>query len=299
MQNAPVYDQQFFEAQAAGSLASARAIVPELLKLADVTSLVDVGCGVGTWASVARECGISRLIGLDGEYVPRSQLLISENDFRSCDLLRDNILDAVLEFAPFDLALCVEVAEHLPLEGAEYFVSELCKLSDLVVFSAAIPGQGGTDHVNEQWPEFWCRKFEIFNFACFDLLRSRLWNRDECDWWYLQNLLVFARVNSTQFYKLASQGTVTASPMALVHPRCLHQKAAEYAAYVGELQQMLTYQPFGREEAIKVLEERIDSLRTLTKASNEKLEMAQAENEKLKRRVEKLEKSWIWRLLRI
>ena len=52
----------------------------------------------------------------------------------------------------FDLALSLEVAEHLPPECGSEFVQTLTDLSSVILFSAAIPFQGGTDHLNEQWP---------------------------------------------------------------------------------------------------------------------------------------------------
>lgn len=150
MPDALAYDRNFYDRQSNGSLASARVILPEILSLVGGASLVDVGCGVGPWLKAAQECGMSGIVGLDGDYVDRSQLLTGTDLFRQCDLETEDMRNVLQGLLPFDLAVCVEVAEHLTPGRAGSFVSELCQLSDMIVFSAAVPGQGGTGHVNEQ-----------------------------------------------------------------------------------------------------------------------------------------------------
>jgi len=124
--------------------------------------------------------------------------------------------------ARFDLAMCLEVVEHLSADRGPSFVSEFCGLSGLFLFSAAIPGQGGTNHVNKQWPDYWAVLFEKNGCACFDIMRPRVWHREECQWWYLQNVLVFARRGTATFEVASRLGAPVAErPMRLVHPRML------------------------------------------------------------------------------
>jgi hypothetical protein len=250
--------------------------MPEVISLTAGTSLIDVGCGVGTWLRASQECRVSRLVGLDGDYVIPSQLLIDAELFRTCNLETDNLRD-VAGGSFFDMTLCLEVAEHLTVDRAASFVSELCQLSDLVVFSAAVPGQGGTNHINEQWPIYWSNIFALQEFACFDILRRRLWERDDCEWWYLQNLLIFARTDSDEFRKLRFLGDPTPAPMAVIHPRNLQQKASEFHAAMEELKQLLIDQPFGRDEAIRMLEGKVDTLRELARGKADALDTAQRE----------------------
>jgi hypothetical protein len=91
-----------------------------------------------------------------------------------------------------DLALSLEVAEHLPPASARRFVQQLTQTAPLVVFSAAIPGQGGQGHANEQWPSYWIRLFDESGYQVFDILRPRIWADARIPYWYRQNVLVFA-----------------------------------------------------------------------------------------------------------
>jgi SAM-dependent methyltransferase len=234
--HATLYDDQFYDQQVAGSLASARIVLGALLDLTPVTSLIDIGCGVGPWLRMARDLGITDSLGLDGAYVDRSRLLVEPDRFQVCDLETPGLRTAVPHLLPVDVALCMEVAEHLAPARAPSFIAELCTLSDLVLFSAAVPGQGGTHHVNEQWPDYWSRHFAAAGFDCFDILRPRLWQEEACDWWYLQNALLFARRRSAAWAAIARSGAPTAAPLPLVHPRKLAQMLAKTAGDTAVIQ---------------------------------------------------------------
>ena len=213
-----LYTGGFFDSQAAGSLESARVILREACQLYRPQSVIDIGCGVGSWLRAAFELGVGDLLGLDGEYVPREKLLISPANFRSCDLEGQSLKETA-SGRRFDLVICAEVAEHLSPERAPSFIDELCALGDAVLFSAAVPGQGGTGHVNERWPDYWGAHFARNGFACFDSLRPRLWDEPRIEFWYLQNILFFARRGTSAFEALMSAGTPTPCPRPLIHPR--------------------------------------------------------------------------------
>jgi len=218
---ATVYSGAFFDQLSAGSLATARITLKELTSVVPIRSVVDIGCGVGPWLRAALELGVERGIGLDGNHVDRGRLMIEPRLFRECDLEVGGLAQT-LGGERFDLAMSLEVAEHLSLDRADSFVAELCSLSNLFLFSAAIPGQGGIHHVNEQWPDYWAALFQEHDCACFDVIRPRLWYRDECEWWYIQNTLVFARRNTEAFEAASRFGApVLERPMRLVHPRML------------------------------------------------------------------------------
>ncbi|MEM3896848.1 MAG: hypothetical protein QW763_06255, partial [Archaeoglobaceae archaeon] len=61
----------------------------------------------------------------------------------------------------------------------------------VVLFSAAIPFQGGVRHINEQWPEYWVKLFEKKSFVPIDYLRWQIWNIQDIEVWYRQNVLLF------------------------------------------------------------------------------------------------------------
>lgn len=175
------YDPAFFASIREGCRSSAEAVVPLLReRYARVRTVVDVGCGEGWWGKAFANAGCE-VVGIDGDYAePVIEHLVA-------DLTGALDLDRT-----FDLAVCLEVAEHLPPERAVGFVDELCTLAPLVVFSAAVPGQGGTDHLNEQWPEYWVELFAERGFCGSGALRWMIWGDQRVSWWYRQNLLVFA-----------------------------------------------------------------------------------------------------------
>src|SRR5262249_45275089 len=109
------YSDAFFDRQSARSLATARIILKELTTIVPIRSVVDVGCGVGPWLRAALELGVERAIGLDGDYADRGRLMIEPSLFRPCNLEVDGLAQ-VLGAGHFDLAMSLEVAEHLPAD---------------------------------------------------------------------------------------------------------------------------------------------------------------------------------------
>lgn len=108
------------------------------------------------------------VLGIDAPYTDRSRLRIPDELF----LARDLTVPLSLE-RRFDLALSLEVAEHLPAAAADHFVASLTRLASVILFSAAIPDQGGEGHLNEQWPDYWVERFAAHGFGVADVLRSR------------------------------------------------------------------------------------------------------------------------------
>jgi len=180
------YDPQFYAEQADGSLRSSQVVVPRLLEMfPQVKSVVDVGCGVGTWLATFKRCGVEQVRGIDGGSPESEALAIAEAEYIKADFTQD-----FAEGISADLALTLEVAEHFDREYAEHFVKSLCAISDLVVFGAAIPGQGGTHHVNERWPSYWEDIFNSLGYSFYDVLRQQHWHDQRIEWWYRQNTFV-------------------------------------------------------------------------------------------------------------
>lgn len=197
------YAGGYYDTLDATSLASARKVVPRVMELVRPARVVDVGCGRGGWLRVFLEHGTAEVLGIDGDWVDPAGLHIPADRFRRWDLRRPLEIDGT-----FDLAVSLEVAEHLPPEQADGFVAALCRLAPAVLFSAAIPHQGGVGHVNEQWPEYWAERFARHGYQPVDVLRRELWDDPEVAWWYAQNLLLFSR-------EAGAAGPVP----RLVHPR--------------------------------------------------------------------------------
>jgi SAM-dependent methyltransferase len=157
-----------------------------ILDIAKISSVLDVGCGVGTWLQVFAENGVTDYLGIDGDYVDRRVLQIPADRFRSMDLRQE--LDVGRRF---DLACSLEVAEHLPSSIAGSLIGALVKAAPLVLFSAATPGQGGTHHINEQWQSYWVEHFARFGYLAVDCIRPRVTGNQDVEWWYQQNILLF------------------------------------------------------------------------------------------------------------
>src|SRR5262245_37434535 len=141
------YDQGFYDVVADTASHSAAVVVPVILSFVQPASVVDVGCGVGAWLAEFSRRGTADVMGYDGDWVDWARLAIPYERVRAVDLTRP-----LTDSRRYELAISLETGEHLPAASARTLVQSLVHLSDVVVFSAAIPFQGGRHHVNEQWP---------------------------------------------------------------------------------------------------------------------------------------------------
>lgn len=187
------YTNKFYQGLKDGSLNSALQVVPMLIALFKPETVIDVGCGIGTWLKVFSDSGVKQICGVDGDYVSQSQLLIPATDFIPHDLTEPLKLDR-----KFDLAISLEVAEHLPEEKADKFVETLVSLAPVIVFSASIPFQGGTNHINEQWQSYWANKFKAKGYSPSIFLRDKIWHLQNMLVCYKQNMIIYVN-NSYNF----------------------------------------------------------------------------------------------------
>lgn len=167
---------------------SAEIILPIVFEHIKPKSVLDVGCGLGTWLKVCKDLGVKEILGIDGNYVDMSKVVIPNENFQRVDLRMLKKSEK-----KYDLTICLEVAEHLPCEFAQQFVDFLTSSSDTILFSAAIPFQGGQGHINEQPLSYWTNKFKAHGFHIYDFIRPIVWNDERVDWWYKQNIILFSR----------------------------------------------------------------------------------------------------------
>lgn len=229
--SATAYSQGFYAEQTVGSLASARIVVPIVLQFVQAKSVCDVGCGLATWLCTFAQNGILDITGFDGEWASRQDLFIAPWKFKPTDLREPLPITRT-----YDLACSLEVAEHLPASGADGFVDSLTKLAPVVLFSAAVPQQGGTEHINEQWLSHWKAKFEARGFTLIDCIRPKIWADRNVEWWYRQNIVLFAsREGLDRNPALAAAASAQPGmPIDVVHPDCYAQKKnPEY--FIGNL----------------------------------------------------------------
>jgi len=165
-----------------------RAALPVMFADSVPQSLLDVGCGTGTWIRAALDLGIDDVLGVDGDELASNQLLFPRGKYR-----RQNLEHSFDLGRKFEIAICLEVGEHLEEEYARVLVTSLVQHADLVYFSAACPGQAGPGHINCQWPAYWQRMFNAEGYVCDDSVRWRLWDLTALEFWYRQNLFLARR----------------------------------------------------------------------------------------------------------
>jgi cyclopropane fatty-acyl-phospholipid synthase-like methyltransferase len=215
------YNSDFFNLHLEKSLSSARSVIPLVKEYIQPSSIIDMGCGNGTWLKAWQEHGVKTIWGVDGQYIKENELLINKEFFRSI-----NLEEGYRSAQNYDLVTSLEVAEHIRPPFAAGFIQSLCELGDVILFSAAIPGQEGTYHFNEQYPDYWAHIFLENNFVPIDCIRQRIWNDEKISWWYRQNLLFFAKEDALSKYPKLQQAYAKTNGkiMNLVHPKLLEWK---------------------------------------------------------------------------
>lgn len=208
------YNNEFFDELAIGAKKSANILVPIVYEKLKPKSVLDVGCGIGSWLKVWSEFNVD-IFGVDGEWVKEESLDIAKDKFKHVDLEKDFDLET-----KFDLVTTLEVAEHIHEENASQFVKSLVKHSDIILFSAAIPLQGGTDHFNEQWPPYWINLFKNEGYDLLDPFRYLIWNEEDIKDHYKQNTILVVKesaINGNSFFE-EERKYAKRSLVSVVHP---------------------------------------------------------------------------------
>jgi SAM-dependent methyltransferase len=192
---------------------SAHTILSLLQERATLDSVLDVGCGRGIWLAVAAEMGARRKVGIEGPWLEQEDIYCD----RAWIVTKD--LEQGVDLAErFDLVISLEVGEHLPHRFSQTFIRSLTRHGDLILFSAAIPHQGGFGHVNEQFLDYWASLFEKEQFLPLDFIRRRIWRDNSVITWFRQNVIVFAHKSYITNHKWAADAFDANGPLAIVHP---------------------------------------------------------------------------------
>jgi SAM-dependent methyltransferase len=219
------YDVSFYKQQGEGSYASAMKVLPMFMKnVAEPKSVLDVGCGVGTWLAAFRKLGVREIQGIDGSkiddeflYVPRDRIDIQDLEQIKSDGKK------------YDLAISLEVAEHISPENAGNFVKYLTDSSSLILFSAAIPHQDGANHINTRPLKYWADKFAEQGFKCLHIMRPMFFEKSDevfdVEYWYLSNMIVFASGDALK--SLEDKGfSSTKNPITIYHSQLADRLAS-------------------------------------------------------------------------
>lgn len=215
-----LYDDSFYDSQMSGSYRSASLFVQHFLSIFEPYSVADLGCGRGTWLKAFGDNGVKRLVGFDGNWNSQDKMVDQRVVFTPIDLN----LPFTNPVERFDLAISLEVAEHLKAESSKNFVRNITSLSDVVMFAAAYTKQGGIDHINEQPHTYWARLFMESGYLPYDLFRSTFWGNPEVEFFYQQNTFLYVKSTSGLIQCLKQAGYDPISNiefMNCVHPRLL------------------------------------------------------------------------------
>ncbi len=297
-----VYDKNFYKGQKDISYLSAKEVLPIIVDLLSPNTVIDVGCGLGTWLSVFKELGVENILGLDGNWVNENSLYIDKEEF-----IKTNLENPIIFDEKFDLAMSLEVAEHLSNENAHNFIKYLTDKSNFVLFSAAIPHQGGTNHINEQWQSYWIDIFEENRFKTLDFLRPLIWNNDKIGWWYRQNIFLF--IKDDYFDEFKTKIPKFESIVNIVHPESFidcKKHINNYKTNSNHYKEQIE----NYEKNLNKCKKRIKSNENEIKKYNEKVENFKAnikfyknitrENKKeilkIKREILKIKKSNSWKI---
>lgn len=195
MNNLPIHhnsraDGFFYEKRDDLTRLAARRILKILRdQLGPFESVVDIGCGVGTWLSVAEELGAKCTRGIDGPWA-------TTLPYKASGTFQIDTIDLEKEWkikGNYRLGISLEVAEHLTEQAGARLIKNLCATCDVILFSAAIPGQGGVGHINEQWPLYWQEQFETCGMDFIDVIRPIIIGESSIPVWYRQNCIIFAK----------------------------------------------------------------------------------------------------------
>ncbi|MBY0479273.1 MAG: methyltransferase domain-containing protein [Chitinophagaceae bacterium] len=216
MKESKYYTKSFFKNHLDDPYISAKEFVPLIYNTFKPVSVVDFGCGVGNWLKVwQEETPVKKLLGIEGPYIKKEFFKVPSEIILLKDLKEEIDLGE-----KFDIVISLEVAEHLPDADADRFVSNLVKAGDVIVFSAAITGQLGTYHINEQYPEYWAMRFKKYNYVPVDYFRPAIWNNEKIEYWYRQNTLLFIKESELSKYPTLLPYYHTTNPNCLlrIHP---------------------------------------------------------------------------------
>lgn len=155
--------------------------------LPKINSVVDIGCGMAAFSKVFQESGVEKVTLIDHPNFKASNCLVKQEfQFIPCNLDKE-----IPENLSADLLICTEVLEHITKKRSLQVLDFITSCSDIIIFSAAIPRQGGLGHINEQRHEFWIKEFKKREFDYADLFKTKIINDESIFYWLRQNIFIF------------------------------------------------------------------------------------------------------------
>ncbi len=226
---------------------SANQVLSIVKEYIETRSVLDVGCGLGTWLQTARELGAEEVMGIEGPWLDRKAVVVDPGLIQTIDLTQPFNLGR-----RFDLVICIEVGEHLQANAASDFVGSLVAHGDCVLFSAAIPFQGGHDHVNEQFLDYWVKLFAQQGYRPLDIVRGRIWDDLSMLWWLKQNCVLFCSEQAIAANENLRKERDVVRPMSVVHPRVYSHRLVQANQWYKEYQAIMNLLRQGGQFSAKI-----------------------------------------------
>lgn len=211
-----MYNANYYKKHETGSYQSAIQILEYLNSFIDFNSVIDFGCGMGTWCKALNNLGVKNFLGIDKHHYDPAYMLIPADKYIQFDLRRP--LELIRRV---DMAISVEVAEHVNSEYSDIFIKNLCSCSEIVLFSAAITYQGGTGHVNEQSCTYWEKIFNGHGYKAIDCIRPYFWNNNQVEIWYKNNCVLYIAQHT--YENIFAQIPQNTYPLDIIHPSMLNR----------------------------------------------------------------------------
>ena len=184
------YLKEYYSRHRSLTLSSAKKIIKLFPDYFDPKSILDIGCGSGEWIlAFQNQYPLCKLTGIDGHWIKSDELISKSNDFIVADL--NSGLPVEIFDKKYDLISCLETITDLPKKKGEHLIHQLCKITNLCLFSSGTPIQTHGPHKNRQWQSYWHNLFEKNGFKALDFIRSATWNDSEVGPWYSQNCFLF------------------------------------------------------------------------------------------------------------
>ncbi len=205
-------------ADTSANLASAIEVIEVIWPwIADIGSFADLGGGMGSWSKALELKGISNFNLIDHPLTPVENILIeNKSNFTPVDLELD-----LPVYEHYDLVICTEVFEHFSEKRALELLEWINASTDFILFSAAIPRQGGLGHVNLQRHAYWHEKFSNLGFSFFDGFKPEIISNQGIKYWFRQNLFLYHRGKFTERFQNLSN--ITNPEFELVHKSILNK----------------------------------------------------------------------------
>lgn len=210
------YSNEYFNKHCNGSYNSAKIVLKLISSIYEPQTVVDFGCGVGSWLKAAKEIFNGKVLGFDTHIYDGFNMNIDKSEYSMLD-----ITIPLNTTKMFDMAICVEVLEHIEEKYSDEVIKTLCKQSEFIIFSAAVPLQGGTGHVNEQPISYWANKFSKHGYLAIDYLRPHIWNNENVDLWYRNNIIIY--VSEKLYFRLRQKISLKTYPLDILHPQ-MHER---------------------------------------------------------------------------